>query len=782
MAVSDGDAAHRRQGHGPRVQRVRRPHPRRAHRPPRHRPHPLLHHRLEHLAQRPAGLPRRRPTTSSPSATTATSPTPRRWPTRPGCCPAPSPATPTSSPSCSAAAPGGRPSGGDLARARCAAVLPRLEGAFSLVLMDDERRHRRPRPRTASGRCASASSTTAGCSPRRRPALDIVGAHVRPRARARRDGRHRRRRPPLGAPVRRRARSTRRLCLFEFVYFARPDTRLYGQSVHQARIRMGEQLAEQAPLPPEGTRRPAMVMGVPESGVPAAEGFARASGIPFGQGLVKNRYIGRSFIAPSQELRARGVRMKLNPLRENIAGKRLVVVDDSIVRGTTQKKRVVTMLREAGAAEVHLRITSPPVGGRASTAWTPATAPSCSRATSTVDEIRELPRRRHPRLPRPRPARGGHRRAGRRLLRRLLHRRLPGRGAGHAAQGRARSRAVDGERRTSDAGVRPRRRPTRRSSASSRQVRSTFRPEVIGDIGGFGGLFAVPGRLPTTRCSCQLHRRRRHQADRPGHRPLRHHRHRPRRHVRRRPRVPGRRAAVLPRLHRRRQARSRPHRAARRGRGRRLPAGRLRPDRRRDGRARRRATRVRPGRLRGRRRRARPRSSPASTSRRATCSSGCRRPGCAPTATRWPARCCSSRPSLDDPAWTVPTQPRRRAAAAVGDLRPGHRRAAPAPSTCTPSPTSPAAACPATSPRVLPPGVRRRRRRGLVGGAARSSARSSGWARSPTTRWRRCSTSASAWSWCVAAADAARAVDVLGDAHVIGEVVAGSGQVVLDRA
>jgi len=145
-----------------------------------------------------------------------------------------------------------------------------------------------------------------------------------------------------------------RLCLFEFVYFARPDSRLYGSNVHQARVRMGEQLAQQAPVDAD------MVMGVPESGVPAAEGFARHSGIPLGQGLVKNRYIGRSFIAPSQELRAQAVRMKLNPLRENIAGKRLVVVDDSIVRGTTQRQ-LVKMLREAGAREVHLRIPSPPV-------------------------------------------------------------------------------------------------------------------------------------------------------------------------------------------------------------------------------------------------------------------------------------------------------------------------------------------------------------------------------------------------------------------------------------
>ncbi|MEJ7585499.1 MAG: hypothetical protein WKF43_15790, partial [Acidimicrobiales bacterium] len=150
--------------------------------------------------------------------------------------------------------------------------------------------------------------------------------------------------------------------LFEFVYFARPDSRLYGQSVHHARVRQGETLARQAPLP-EATAFPdaeGMVMGVPESGVPAAEGFARASGIPFGQGLVKNRYIGRTFIAPSQEMRALGVRMKFNPLVDNIVGRRIVVVDDSVVRGTTQKQ-LVGMLREAGAVEVHLRITSPPV-------------------------------------------------------------------------------------------------------------------------------------------------------------------------------------------------------------------------------------------------------------------------------------------------------------------------------------------------------------------------------------------------------------------------------------
>src|ERR687897_509950 len=173
-----------------------------------------------------------------------------------------------------------------------------------------------------------------------------------------------------------------RLCLFEFVYFARPDSRLYARSVHQARIRMGEQLAEQAPVDAD------MVMGVPESGVPAAEGFARRSGIPFGQGLVKNRYIGRSFIAPSQDLRARAVRLKLNPLRENIAGKRLVVVDDSIVRGTTQKQ-LTKMLREAGATEVHLRITSPPVKWSCFYGIDTGDRTELLAASLTIDEIRE---------------------------------------------------------------------------------------------------------------------------------------------------------------------------------------------------------------------------------------------------------------------------------------------------------------------------------------------------------------------------------------------------------
>ncbi len=143
-------------------------------------------------------------------------------------------------------------------------------------------------------------------------------------------------------------------CIFEQVYFARPDSIMAGKSVYACRYDMGRQLAREAPSDAD------LVIGVPDSGLPPAEGFARESGIPFGEGLIKNRYVARTFIQPTQELRAMGVRMKLNPLRDNIAGKRLVVIDDSIVRGTTMVQ-LVRMLRQAGAAEVHVRINSPEV-------------------------------------------------------------------------------------------------------------------------------------------------------------------------------------------------------------------------------------------------------------------------------------------------------------------------------------------------------------------------------------------------------------------------------------
>jgi amidophosphoribosyltransferase len=143
-------------------------------------------------------------------------------------------------------------------------------------------------------------------------------------------------------------------CLFEYVYLARPDTTISGRSVHATRVEVGRRLAREHPVEAD------LVIPTPESGTPAAVGYAEASGIPYGQGLVKNSYVGRTFIQPSQTIRQLGIRLKLNPLREVIEGKRLIVVDDSIVRGNTQRA-IVRMLREAGAAEVHVRISSPPV-------------------------------------------------------------------------------------------------------------------------------------------------------------------------------------------------------------------------------------------------------------------------------------------------------------------------------------------------------------------------------------------------------------------------------------
>jgi amidophosphoribosyltransferase len=144
------------------------------------------------------------------------------------------------------------------------------------------------------------------------------------------------------------------LCIFEYIYFARPDSRMQGEGLHEARGRMGEQLAGESHVEAD------VVIPVPDSGTPAAVGYARASGIPFGEGLVKNRYVGRTFIQPDQGLRERGVRLKFNVLPSVLRGKRVVVVDDSIVRGSTTRK-LVAMLFEAGATEVHLRISSPPI-------------------------------------------------------------------------------------------------------------------------------------------------------------------------------------------------------------------------------------------------------------------------------------------------------------------------------------------------------------------------------------------------------------------------------------
>ncbi|MGE5287771.1 MAG: amidophosphoribosyltransferase [Micromonosporaceae bacterium] len=230
-----------------------------------------------------------------------------------------------------------------------AAVLPLVRGAYSLVFMDEQTLYAARDPQgfrpLVLGRLARGwvvASETA--------ALDIVGAafvrEVEPGELLAID--------EAGIRSRKFASPEPRGCLFEYVYLARPDTAISGRGVHATRLEIGRRLAREHPA------RADLVIPVPESGTPAAIGYAEESGIPYGQGLVKNSYVGRTFIQPSQTIRQLGIRLKLNPLSGAIKGKRLVVVDDSIVRGNTQRA-IVAMLRESGATEVHVRISSPPV-------------------------------------------------------------------------------------------------------------------------------------------------------------------------------------------------------------------------------------------------------------------------------------------------------------------------------------------------------------------------------------------------------------------------------------
>src|SRR3954447_7346177 len=170
------------------------------------------------------------------------------------------------------------------------------------------------------------------------------------------------------------------LCIFEFFYLARPDSRLDGVEVHAARVRMGERLAAEAPADAD------LVLPIPDSGTPAAIGFARALQIPFSEGLIKNRYVGRTFIQPDQDLRRQGIKLKFNPLAE-VAGKRVVIVDDSIVRGNTTQQ-IVQMLFDAGATEVHVRISSPPVVGQCYYGIDLADPDEMIASSRTVEDVR----------------------------------------------------------------------------------------------------------------------------------------------------------------------------------------------------------------------------------------------------------------------------------------------------------------------------------------------------------------------------------------------------------
>src|SRR5438067_9177566 len=258
-----------------------------------------------------------------------------------------------------------------------AAAMSKLDGAFSVVALSEGKLVAFRDPRGMRPLCLGrldgdwvvASETCA---------LDLVGAElereVRPgellvigeRVEARQAV------PPDGGGA---------LCIFEFFYLARPDSRLSGVEVHTARVRMGERLAEESPVEAD------LVLPIPDSGTPAAIGFSRALNIPFSEGLIKNRYVGRTFIQPDQGLREQGIKLKFNPLAE-VAGKRVVAVDDSIVRGNTTRQ-IVQMLFEAGAAEVHLRVSSPPIVSQCFYGIDFADPEELVASGKTVDEVRD---------------------------------------------------------------------------------------------------------------------------------------------------------------------------------------------------------------------------------------------------------------------------------------------------------------------------------------------------------------------------------------------------------
>ncbi len=261
-----------------------------------------------------------------------------------------------------------------------AAVVPKIKGAFSVVLLSQGivLGFRDPwgvRP-LAIGRLEDGNYVLASES----CGLDIVGAEfvqeVEPGQMVALTPGHIEIRQ-IVPPAREQG-----LCIFEFIYFARPDSVIEGQTVSLIRNRMGEELAREFPADAD------MVIPIPDTGTPAAIGFARASGIPYGEGLIKNRYVGRTFIQPDQDLRQHGIRVKLNPLPELIKGKRLVVVDDSIVRGNTTSK-IVEMLFAAGAKEVHLRISSPPITHPCFFGIDTSTSTELIASEKSISEIRE---------------------------------------------------------------------------------------------------------------------------------------------------------------------------------------------------------------------------------------------------------------------------------------------------------------------------------------------------------------------------------------------------------
>ena len=262
--------------------------------------------------------------------------------------------------------------------ARIARTLPKLMGAYSLVMATPTEIFAARDPLGVRPLCLGrlgdgwvvASETCA---------LDTIGAtferEIAPGEMVRIDA--------SGLSSHRFAVNRPALCAFEYIYFARPDSLLRGTSIYMARLEMGRRLAAEHPADAD------VVMAIPDSAVPGGIGYSQASGLPYVEGLIKNRYIGRTFISPDQSLRARSVHLKFNPVVELLAGKRVVVVDDSIVRGTTTP-RIVSLLRESGAREVHVRITSPPITDPCYLGVDMATYDELIAANHTVDEIRAI--------------------------------------------------------------------------------------------------------------------------------------------------------------------------------------------------------------------------------------------------------------------------------------------------------------------------------------------------------------------------------------------------------
>ncbi len=273
-------------------------------------------------------------------------------------------------------------------------VLPRVRGAFSLVILDEHRvigvrdphgfrplvLGRLPRPGGDEEPGLWGDETGGWILASETAALDIVGAEF---VRDVEPGEIVVLEPGLDPVSVRYAVATPALCVFELIYFARPDSYMEGRNLYDARRRMGMQLAGEHPAEAD------FVMPVPDTGAPAAVGYAEASGLPYREGMVRNRYSGRTFIQPSQAMRQRGVNVKLSPLREIIRDKRLIVVDDSIVRGTTTKQ-IVGLLRKHGAKEVHLRISAPPIYHPCFYGIDTSIETELIAGSHTVEEIREF--------------------------------------------------------------------------------------------------------------------------------------------------------------------------------------------------------------------------------------------------------------------------------------------------------------------------------------------------------------------------------------------------------